>query len=397
MKIPLIDLSKQISDLQDDLVPAVNDVLLRGHYILGKEVTKFESALMEYLNVDHVIGVGNGTDALILVLKAMGIGEGDEVITTPYTFFATAESISYVGATPVFVDVEKDSFNMNASLIEAKITDKTKAIMPVHIFGLSCDMTAISKIAKKHGLLVIEDACQAIGAKHNGEMIGSLSDATCFSFFPTKNLGCAGDGGAITTNNKDLATIIRALRAHGSGELGREAYELMTGESVVLEVTETTEDKSIYDPRKYYNYLIAQNSRLDEIQAAVLNVKLPHLDGWNQRRRELAARYTDKLSGTSLILPQDFSEEHVYHLYIVETDHRTELVSYLSKYGISTGVYYPVPLHQQKAYASLPYVKGELDISEHLSKRTMALPLFVDMTEEQQDYVIAKVLEFENR
>lgn len=397
MKIPLIDLSKQIEDLKGELVPAVNEVLLGGRYILGEKVSSFEANMRKYLGVDHVIGTGNGTDALILVLRAMGIGEGDEVITTPFTFFATAESISYVGATPVFVDVEKDSFNMDPTLIEAKITDKTKAIMPVHIFGLSCDMNAINAIAQKHNLKVIEDACQAIGSKVGNDMIGTLSDAACFSFFPTKNLGGAGDGGAITTNDADLATIIKALRAHGSGETGREAYELLTGEKVTLEVQETTEDSSIYDPRKYYNYLIAQNSRLDEIQAAILDVKLPHLDAWNAKRRSIAKRYTEKLSSTDLVLPQMFGEDHVYHLYIIQSEKREALVRHLSSHGIATGVYYPIPLHLQKAYKDLPYEKGSLDVSEYLSKRTLALPLFVDMTDEQQDYIIEKVLEFENQ
>lgn len=397
MKIPLIDLSKQIDDLKTELLKETSDVILGGQYILGKNVSKFEASMREYTGAKHVIGVGNGTDALIIALKALGIGPGDEVITTPFTFFATPESISYVGAKPVFVDVIEDTFNMDPSKIEELITENTKAIMPVHIFGLTCDMEEINRIAKKHNLKVIEDAAQAIGCELGDQKVGTLGDVACFSFFPTKNLGAAGDGGAITTSDDNLAVIIKALRAHGSGEVGREAYELLNDEKVELVVNETTEDSSIYDPRKYYNYLIAQNSRLDELQAAILNVKLPHLDDWNARRRFLAQRYTEKLSGTNLILPTDFSVKHVYHLYIVRSKNRVQLIEHLSKYGISTGVYYPVPMHRQKAYSKSGYEDISLPISEMLAEETFALPLFVGMTLEQQDYVIEKVLEFESK
>ena len=229
MNIPLIDLKAQYNSLGEELNKVTLEVLSSANYIMGKNVIEFEKEFANFVGVKHAISVGNWTDALVVTLKAMGIGEGDEVITTPFTFFATAESISAVGATPVFVDVTKDTFNIDVTKIEEKITSKTKAIMPVHIFGQAADMDEINEIAKKHNLLVIEDACQAIGGTYKGRNIGSLGDAGCFSFFPTKNLGCAGDGGMIVTDNDDLATIIRALRTHGSGEQGQKAFNLING------------------------------------------------------------------------------------------------------------------------------------------------------------------------
>ncbi|MCP4482334.1 MAG: DegT/DnrJ/EryC1/StrS family aminotransferase [bacterium] len=366
MKIPLLNLKRQYELLQPMIESKVLDVLHSAQYILGHNVLELENRIAEYCETKYAVSCANGTDALILALKALGVGLGDEVITTPFTFFATAEAISIVGANPVFVDVEPDTYNIDSDQIESKLTRKTKAIMPVHIFGQPANMGAINKIAKKYNLYVIEDACQSIGANYQGKKVGSLSDIACFSFFPTKNLGCAGDGGVITTDNQKLADTIKSLRVHGSGKV------------------------------KYYNYLIGQNSRLDELQAAILLVKLNKLDTWNHSRIEKAAYYTEKLKDTSLILPHVW-ESSVFHLYIVQSDQREAMVSFLLSAGISTGTYYPVPLHQQIAYKNLGYTDGSMPVSEHLAKRTFALPLYPELIQEEQDYIIQKVWEFENK
>ena len=250
MNIPLIDLKAQYQSLAEELNNATIEVLSSANYIMGANVIEFEKEFAKFIGVKHAISVGNGTDALVVTLKAMGIGKGDEVITTPFTFFATAEAISAVGATPVFVDVDKDTFNIEVSKIEEKITSKTKAIMPVHIFGQSADMDEINTIAKKHNLLVLEDACQAIGGKYKDKKIGTLGDAACFSFFPTKNLGCAGDGGIIVTDNDDIATIARALRTHGSGENGQKAYNLLNNINEEIKTIKNADD-TVYNPLKY--------------------------------------------------------------------------------------------------------------------------------------------------
>ncbi len=394
MNISLIDLKRQYQTIKEEADKKVLEILSSAQYIMGENVKEFEKEISEYLGVKHSISVGNGTDALIIALKALGIGEGDEVITTPYTFFATAESISIVGATPVFVDVDIDTYNIDPEKIEEKITDKTKAIMPVHIFGQPCDMDSINKIAKKDNLKVIEDACQAIGAEYKEKMIGGISDIACFSFFPTKNLGCAGDGGMIVTNDDNLATICRALRTHGSGTDGHKAY------NIIHNIEEdTTEDKgtdnTVYNPLKYYNYLIGQNSRLDELQAAILRIKLRELDKWNDARRENARFYNEKLKDTKFITPfEDENSKHVYHLYILQSENRIELVNYLKDKGIATGVYYPVPLHLQKAYKDLGYKEGDLPNAEYLSHRTFAIPIFPELTDEEKEYIVEKLKKF---
>ena len=394
MQIQLIDLKKQYEAIKEDVERNVAEVLSGTQYIMGKNVKEFEKEFGEYLGVNNSISVANGTDALIIALKSLGIGEGDEVITTPYTFFATAESISFVGATPVFVDVKLDTFNIDSAKIEEKITPKTKAIMPVHIFGQPCDMDAINAIAKKHNLYVIEDAAQAIGSGYKGQKIGTLSDIATFSFFPTKNLGCAGDGGMIVTNNDNLATICRALRAHGSGENGQKVFNLLN--NIDENITEdNSSDNTIYNPLKYYNYLIGHNSRLDEIQAAILRVKLREIDKWNNVRRENARFYNENLKGTDLVTPfEDKDVKHVYHLYILQSEKRAELVSYLADKGIATGVYYPVPLHLQKAYKDLGYKEGDLSNAEYLSYRTFAIPIFAELTDEERQYIVESIKGF---
>lgn len=394
MKISLIDLQRQYETIKEESDKKVLEILSSAQYIMGENVKEFEKEISEYLGVKHSISVGNGTDALVIALKALGIGEGDEVITTPYTFFATAESISLVGATPVFVDVDIDTYNIDPAKIEEKITDKTKAIMPVHIFGQPCDMDPINEIARKHNLKVIEDACQAIGAEYKGKMAGALSDIACFSFFPTKNLGCAGDGGMIVTNDDSLATICRALRTHGSGANGQQAYNILNN----IEEN-TTEDKgtdnTVYNPLKYYNYLIGQNSRLDEIQAAILRVKLKELNGWNDARKENAEFFNEELKDTELVTPfKDENVKHVYHLYILQSENRTELVNYLKDKGIATGIYYPIPLHLQKAYENLGYKEGDLPNAEYLSHRTFAIPIFAELTDEEKEYIVENLKKF---
>lgn len=394
MKISLIDLKRQYATIKEESDKVVLDVLSSAQYIMGDNVKQFENEFNQYLGSKYSISVGNGTDALIIALKALGICEGDEVITTPYTFFATAESISFVGATPVFVDVELDTFNIDPNKIEEKITSKTKAIMPVHIFGQPCDMDTINTIAKKHNLYVIEDAAQAIGSEYKGHKIGTLSDIATFSFFPTKNLGCAGDGGMIVTNDDKLATICKALRIHGSGENGQQAYNILN--NIDESITEdNSKDNTVYNPLKYYNYLIGHNSRLDELQAAILRIKLREIDKWNNGRRENAKFYNEGLVDTKLITPfEDKNLKHVYHLYILQSEKRAELVSYLAEKGIATGVYYPVPLHLQKAYIDLGYKDGDMPNAEYLSHRTFAIPMFAELTDEEKEYIVENLKKF---
>ncbi|MPM03010.1 dTDP-3-amino-3,6-dideoxy-alpha-D-galactopyranose transaminase [bioreactor metagenome] len=388
MNIPLIDLQAQYNSLAEKLDKAALDVLSSANYIMGKTVIDFEKDFANFIGVKHAISVGNGTDALVISLKAMGIGEGDEVITTPFTFFATAETISAVGATPVFVDVDKETFNIDVTKIEEKITSKTKAIMPVHIFGQAADMDEINEIAKKHNLYVIEDACQAVGGKYKGRKIGTLGDVACFSFFPTKNLGCAGDGGIIVTDNDEIATIIRALRTHGSGENGQKAYNLLNNIEEEVKTVDGAND-TVYNPLKYYNYLIGYNSRLDAIQAAILSVKLKEIDSWNSKRREIVELYNKALQNSDLVTPTAKDcNEHVYHMYILQSENREEVLAKLKEAGIATGVYYPVPLHLQKVYKSLGYKEGDMPVSEYLSHRTFAIPVYPELTKEQVDYII---------
>jgi len=397
MQIPLINLKKQYESIKDEVDKAVSEVLSGAQYIMGTNVKEFEKEFSEYLGVKHAISVGNGTDALIIALKALGIGEGDEVITTPWTFFATAESISFVGATPVFADVRLDTFNIDPTKIEEKITPKTKAIMVVHIFGQPCDMDEINRIAKKYNLYVIEDAAQAVGSEYKGQKIGTLSDIATFSFFPTKNLGCAGDGGMIVTNDDNLATICRALRTHGSGENGQKAYNIIHNLDEKLN-EEKNVDNTVYNPLKYYNYLIGHNSRLDEIQAAILRVKLKYLNEWNDKRRENAKFYNENLKDTRLVTPyEENNVKHIYHLYILQSEKREEIVEFLNKKGIATGIYYPVPLHLQKAYKDLGYKEGDLPNAEYLSHRTFAIPMFAELTDEEKKYIVNSIKEFEKQ
>ncbi|TZE83086.1 DegT/DnrJ/EryC1/StrS family aminotransferase [Calorimonas adulescens] len=359
MQIELINLKRQYKNLKDEINQAIEKVLENGQYILGPEVKAFEKEIAEYLGVRYAIGVANGTDALVLSLRALNIGPGDEVITTPFTFFATAEAVSLVGAVPVFVDIDPDTYNINPDLIEEKITERTKAILPVHIFGQLSNMDKIMEIAKKHNLYVIEDACQAIGAEYRGQKVGTFGDAACFSFFPTKNLGGYGDGGMVVTNNKEIAENVDILRKHGS-------------------------------KKKYYNEEIGYNSRLDELQASILRVKLKYLDTWNNMRINAANKYDSLLSDLSDVIktPYKIKEaKHIYHLYCIQCENREIIMQKLKERGIATGIYYPVPLHLQKAYTNLGYRQGDLPVAEDLCKKIFAIPMFPEITDNEINYI----------
>lgn len=388
MNIPLLNLKRQYKYLKNNIEKVISEILESGAYINGPYTKKLEERLKEYLNVKHVIGVANGTDALVITLKSLGIKEGDEVITTPFTFFATAEAISMVGAKPVFVDVRLEDFNIDSEKIEIAITDKTKAIMPVHLFGTPADMDKINEIAQRYNLYVIEDACQAIGAKYKGKMVGSIGDVACFSFFPTKNLGTYGDGGLITTNNDEIASICRALKAHGSGVQGETAFNFLN--NIQKEVSEEKNvDDTVYNPKKYYNYLIGYNSRLDELHAGILNIKLDYLDKWNDKRIENAKYFDENLKNTEFkLMNLDKENKNVYHMYILQSENREQLIEKLEKNGIGYGIYYPIPLHLQKVYKKMGYKEGDMPNSEYLSKRTIAIPVDPELTEEEKEYIL---------
>lgn len=397
MNIPLLNLSKQHDVIKPQISEALLKVVDSNNYIIGTEVKAFELEIEEFLGCKHAISCGNGTDALVMSLRALGVGIGDEVITSPFTFFATAEAISSVGATPVFVDIDPVTFNIDISQIESKITSRTKAIMPVHVFGQVANMDPLLSIARRYSLFVVEDACQAIGSTYHGRMAGTMGDIGCFSFFPTKNLGALGDGGLIVTNDDRLATILKGLRVHGSGQAGLQAYKAMRQSE--CEPTLQDIDKQIRTDgpeAKYYNYLVGYNSRLDELQAAILRIKLPYLNEWNEDRIKLSSVYRQKLTSSVVQHPQQaYGAVHVYHLYVLQSSRRDELVSFLNQQGISTGIYYPVPLHLQKVYEHLGYHRGDLPISEYLSTRTFAIPLYPGMSEPEQDYIIESILRFE--
>jgi len=361
MKVSLLNLKRQYKYLKKDIETTISEILEGGAYINGPQTKKFEKRMEEYLGVNHAIGVGNGTDALVIALEALGIGKGD---------------------------VKLEDFNIDENKIEKAITPKTKAIMPVHIFGTPANMDKINEIAKKNNFYVIEDACQAIGAKYKDKMVGTLSDIACFSFFPTKNLGTYGDGGLITTNNDNLATICRALKTHGSGENGEIAYNSLNNIKEEVKIDNQVDD-TVYNPKKYYNYLIGHNSRLDELHAGILNIKLNYLDEWNKKRNDIAKYYDEKLDDKKykkVKLNED--NFNVYHMYIIQIENRDELTKKLDEAGIAYGVYYPVPLHLQKVYKNLGYKEGDLPNAEYLSKRTLAIPVDPELTEEEKEYIV---------
>ena len=390
MKIPFFSLSRQYDQIREEVETSVRDVMRSNAYIEGQAVKSLEKELSEYLNVRHVVTCGNGTDALRIALQAIGVTNGDEVITTPFTFFATAEAISQTGATPVFVDICEDSLNIDPKLIREKITSKTKAILPVHIFGLPADMDEINTIASEYGISVIEDACQAIGSEYKDKKTGTLGNLGCFSFYPTKNLGAFGDGGMITTDDDELALVCRAIKSHAAGRMGAEAYQIMTGE-IVDELSSLNQSgDSLYDPCKYFNYFIGSNSRLDSIQAAILSIKLKHLDEYNSKRRNIAMRYTSAFAKTPIIPPYtDYSDRvHCFHQYPVLCDDKDGLMKYMNEKGIGTGAFYPIPLHLQRSYSKLNYKPGDLPVAESVCKRSVCLPVFPELYDEEIEYVI---------
>ena len=369
MKVPLLDLKEQNQNLRPEIEAALARVLDTNAFILGGEVAALEEELAAYCRVRHAIACASGSDAILLALMAMDVGPGDEVITTPYSFFATVSSITRLGATPVFVDIDPVTYNIDVLQIEAKITERTKAIEPVHLYGQCADMAALDSISEKHGIPVVEDAAQAIGAEENGTRAGAMSAVGCFSFYPSKNLGGMGDGGFVTTNDDVIARKLQALRVHGSEE-------------------------------KYYHKYIGLNSRLDGFQGAVLRVKLPHLDAWTDKRRENAANYqtlfTDRGLTEEITLPHEPENgRHIYNQYVIRVpNRRDELKTYLTKNEIGTDIYYPVPLHLQECFAYLGYSLGDMPESERAAAETLALPIFPEMTAGQQEYVAETIAGF---
>jgi len=392
MTVPFLDLNRQYEQLKDELEPKVIEVLGSGAYIGGKYVADFESEMQQYLGVKHVVSCANGTDALVLALRACGVNPGDEVITTPFTFFATAEAIASIGAIPVFVDVRESDMNIDPAKIETAITTKTKIILPVHIFGWPCDMDEINSIAKKHNLKVIEDAAQAIGCEYKGKKIGATDNIVTFSFYPTKNLGACGDAGMVTTDNEDLAVALRALREHGMAKNGAKAREILYGVSDEFATDAST--NALYNPYKYYNYLVAYNSRLDAVQAAVLVIKLKYLDAYNDKRKAIAMKYGAGLSGVVRTPKAPKNGTSCYHQYAIRTQRKEELGRYLDKHGIGSGAFYPVPLHLQKAFDALGYSEGDLPVAEMLCKQTVCLPIFPELTNNEVKSVLQAVMAF---
>jgi dTDP-4-amino-4,6-dideoxygalactose transaminase len=376
--IPVCDLKQQYLNLKPQLDAAMQQVAADGHYILGPQVKSLEKELADYCQCAHGIGVANGTDALHLALRALRIGPGDEVITTPFTFIATTEAIGLVGATPVFADIDPHSFNLDPAGIEKLITPRTKAILPVHLYGQSCDMDPIMMIARRHGLYVVEDCAQAIGATYKGQKVGSFGDAGCLSFFPSKNLGCFGDGGMVVTNNTEVFQRVEMLRRHG-GQV------------------------------KYHHCELGMNSRLDELQAAILRVKFVHLEGWIEARRRNAYRYNRLLAGLPSIerprelarigasvpngMPTaDTSPVHsVYHQYTIQVDNRDAVMARLTAEGVQSMVYYPVPLHLQEVHASLGLKAGSLPHAEAAARRCLSLPMFPELNEKQQTQIVLAI------
>jgi len=368
MSVPLLDLKRQYMPIKDELESAILKVTRSMRYIGGEEIESLEKKIAEYCGVTNAVGVSSGTDALLIALMAIDIGPGCEVITTPFSFFATAGVIARLGATPVFVDIEQQSYNIDPKKIEAVITKNTKAIIPVHLYGQCADLPSICEIAHKHKLTVIEDAAQAIGAEcKNGKRAGSMGDCGCFSFFPSKNLGAMGDGGMVVTNRKDLSEKISLLRNHGANP-------------------------------KYFHSMIGGNFRLDAMQAAVVNVKLSYLDSYT-KKRQLNARNYNKLFDQAGItdqvnLPVETSGRHTYNQFVIQMEKRDELIKYLQSKNIGYEIYYPVPFHLQDCFKYLNYKKGDFQNAERAAARSLALPIFPELTEDEQKEVVNAIAEF---
>ncbi len=387
MQIQLMNVKKQHEQYASEYEEATLKVLRSGVYIGGEEVEKFEKEFASYQGAEYAISCASGTDALVLALRALRIGKGDEVITVPWTFFATVESIMAVGATPVFVDVCEDTYCINPDLIENAITDKTKAVLPVHFYGNCCNMAALWEICRKHELFLITDCAQATGTKYKGERKNILGDVSCFSFFPTKNLGCAGDGGMILTDNKDIAFACQALKVHGSGEAG--LYTLQKE----LEIKKIPfPDYLSLGTSKYYNYIVGYNSRLDAIQAAILRRKMVHIEEFIIRRRENAEFYNNALQNSEYGIPFVSQEvDHSYYIYSLKHPKAKEIIWKLKMVGIACGIYYPVPLHLQGALVSIGYTVGDFPVTERLSEETFAIPVYPELTVEERKYIVTEL------
>jgi dTDP-4-amino-4,6-dideoxygalactose transaminase len=371
MKVPSFDLTEQNKTLRDELMTAIEDVVAGGQFILGDVVVQFEEAIAGVCGTKYGVGVANGSDALYIAIEALGIGRGDEVITTPFTFFATAGAIVRAGATPVFADIDPQSYNIDPAQVERKITNRTKAVLPVHLYGQPADMDPINELARRHGLRVIEDAAQAIGSEYRGRKAGQIGDVACISFFPTKNLGAFGDAGMIVTDDAGIAEKARLLRAHGSR-------------------------------KKYFHEIMGINSRLDAIQAKILSVKLKYLHRWAERRREIARAYNSALNKESaagkITLPLEIpGARHVYHQYTISVRDRDALKAFLSDRGVGSAVYYPVALHMQKVFAGLGYREGDFPLSERACQTVLSLPIYPEMTVDQVNHVAGSVREFVSR
>jgi dTDP-4-amino-4,6-dideoxygalactose transaminase len=365
--IPLFDINRQYQAIKVEISQALKETIESGRFILGPDVSEFEEMFAAYQRAGHCVGAASGTGAIQLALLALGIGPGDEVITAPNSFVATAEAVTQTGAQVVFVDVDPKSYTLDPNLIEAAITPRTRAILPVHLYGQMADMDPILKIANKHNLAVVEDAAQAHGAEYQGKRAGEISHAACFSFFPTKNLGAFGDAGALVTNDPDLARKARAISDHGRGD-------------------------------KHNSIIHGHNNRLDSIQAAVLKVKLPHMDRWNDLRRQWAHQLNKLLSNADVILPEEMDyATHVYHLYIVQTDKRDALAEYLHEQKIITGIHYKIPIHLQEAYADLGKSAGSFPESESLGRRILSLPMFPELTEDEVKSLANAIQAFDNQ
>ncbi|MFP3953229.1 MAG: DegT/DnrJ/EryC1/StrS family aminotransferase [Candidatus Acetothermia bacterium] len=374
MKVPLLDLTRQYRDIKDEVDEGIQEVVDSQYFILGPEVEKFEEEVAGYCGVKHAVGVASGTDAIKLALQAVGVGEGenDKVVTSPFTYFATAGSIVNAGAEPVFVDIKPDTYNVDPEKIRELLEGSDnpqdyKAIVPVHLYGQTADMDEITEIADEYDTAVIEDAAQAIGAEFQGEKAGSIGDVGCFSFFPTKNLGGYGDGGMVTTNDDELAEKVNMLRVHGS-------------------------------KKKYFNELIGHNSRLDALQAAVLSAKLPHLDGWSEERRENARKYDAYLKDVPGVTTPTVldNRNHIYHQYTIRVGEgkRDGLQDYLNENDVGNKIYYPLSLHQQGCFEHLGYGEGDLPVSERASREVISLPVFPELTDEEIEYVCETVGEY---
>lgn len=365
--IPLLDLPAQYATVRNQIREAIDRVCDSQHFILGPEVEAFEEEMSAFCNAPHAIGVSSGTDALLIALMAIGVGPGDEVVTSTFSFFATAGVIARVGARPVFLDIHSRNFNFDAAELEAKITSRCKAILPVHLFGACAEMDPILAIANKHGIAVIEDAAQAIGSKdESGRSAGTMGSLGCFSFFPSKNLGAFGDAGMVVTEDSELAESVRVLRVHGGKP-------------------------------KYHHAVIGGNFRLDALQAAVLRVKLKYLAGWTEARRRNADRYRKYFSDAGLIeqigIPED-SAGHIYHQFVIRCAKRDELQNHLAKRGIGTEVYYPIPLHLQKCFAGLGYKEGDFPQAEAAAREVLALPIYPELSQQQQHYIVQEIKAF---